>query len=675
MNSLNWIQNYPALSLVFVFIVAFGESLALVGMVVPGAILMVGFGALIAANILPLWPTVLAAFLGAIAGDGLSYYLGARYQQHLAQIWPLSRYPDLIPRGEVFFRQHGAKSVLLGRFFGPLRAIIPAVAGILGMAPGRFFVVNIISAALWAPIYLLPGIIFAASLELASEMTARIALFIFIFLVTFLLIAWLIKHLYLLTTPRLEQGILKLIHWIEHHPRIGKVPGSIINPQQSDVLGLSVIGGVLLLLIVITGLLLQESAHWLLINNLDLVLFAFLQELHHPLLNHLMLIISTLGNTYFLTTIFAMFVIWKLSASARQDNWLVLTHWVAAFLLPLVVIAVIPLMSLASHPKSAVPQSFLPDGELMLAVSLYGFISVYLVQFISQSRRWLVYLSSSICTLFIGFSQLYFSWNGMISVVSGYVAGLTWAGLLGLALRRHALSNPPVRRTPWTLLLVMCLAVIFIYPVFYSQQLKNLTVVQQSRYTLAFDNWMDTGWTALPMVRHDLRGYNQHPFNIQWIGSEETISQVMQKTDWRKADNNKLQFIQWLNPVAEMEQLYIMPHVHNGKYESLLWTTTLDKDSMAVMRLWKSNFLIHDSRPQAPLWYGSVSILQKTSHWGLTYMRTRQEFDKPLRLIKNAISNCSVVQKKRVNQDAGVPDSTVLLIAHCGQNQIITPVP
>ena len=43
------------------------------------------------------------------------------------------------------------------RFFGPLRATIPVLAGILGMTQRKFTAWNVVSAMIWAPAYLAPG--------------------------------------------------------------------------------------------------------------------------------------------------------------------------------------------------------------------------------------------------------------------------------------------------------------------------------------------------------------------------------------------------------------------------------------------------------------------------------------------------------------------------------------
>ena len=42
------------------------------------------------------------------------------------------KHPATLERGVSFFNRYGGKSVALGRYVGPVRAIIPLVAGLLG---------------------------------------------------------------------------------------------------------------------------------------------------------------------------------------------------------------------------------------------------------------------------------------------------------------------------------------------------------------------------------------------------------------------------------------------------------------------------------------------------------------------------------------------------------------
>jgi hypothetical protein len=68
--------------------------------------------------------------LAPALGDWVSYWFGYRYKEQVAQMWPLSRYPEILPRGEAFVKKWGVPSIFIGRFFGPLRASVPLAAGI-----------------------------------------------------------------------------------------------------------------------------------------------------------------------------------------------------------------------------------------------------------------------------------------------------------------------------------------------------------------------------------------------------------------------------------------------------------------------------------------------------------------------------------------------------------------
>ena len=80
-------------------------------------------------------------------------------------------------RARLFFYRYGFASVLIGRFLGPIRSTIPTVAGVMGMAHGRFQLANVSSAILWMPLMLAPGYVTARSLG-SAENAQQIAMLI-----------------------------------------------------------------------------------------------------------------------------------------------------------------------------------------------------------------------------------------------------------------------------------------------------------------------------------------------------------------------------------------------------------------------------------------------------------------------------------------------------------------
>jgi membrane protein DedA with SNARE-associated domain len=149
-----FVRHHHAWGPPIVFALAFGESLAFLSLLIPAWGALVGIGALIDALGLPFWPYWIAGALGAACGDWLSYWLGYKFKHPIAHVWPLSRHPDLLPRGHVFMERWGALGIFIGRFFGPLRAAVPLIAGILEMPYWTFQFANITSALVWAAVLL-----------------------------------------------------------------------------------------------------------------------------------------------------------------------------------------------------------------------------------------------------------------------------------------------------------------------------------------------------------------------------------------------------------------------------------------------------------------------------------------------------------------------------------------
>lgn len=155
--TLDFIAAHSGWAAAVMFVTAFGESFAFVSLAFPGTSLLIAAGTLLAAGTLPFGPVMAGAIVGAVLGDSVSYWIGRRFGGAIGRVWPFSRNPGLLPAGIAFFERHGGKSVFIGRFFGPIRAVIPLAAGLMRMPRRAFWAANIGSALVWAPMLLLAG--------------------------------------------------------------------------------------------------------------------------------------------------------------------------------------------------------------------------------------------------------------------------------------------------------------------------------------------------------------------------------------------------------------------------------------------------------------------------------------------------------------------------------------
>ena len=138
-------------------LLAMGESLLIVGVAIPATAIMLVVGGLVGNGTLDAGPVVFWGIVGAVVGDAISYYIGRILGPRIIHRWPLNKQRRAVARARHFFYRYGMLSIFAGRFLGPLRAILPTVAGVMKMRHARFQVANILSAIVWIPVMLLPG--------------------------------------------------------------------------------------------------------------------------------------------------------------------------------------------------------------------------------------------------------------------------------------------------------------------------------------------------------------------------------------------------------------------------------------------------------------------------------------------------------------------------------------
>lgn len=143
-------KAHPEAAAIIAFGVSFGESFAGLSFLVPGTTILIGLGVVLGETGVSFWPAWLAAAVGAILGDWISYWIGHRYKEHVLSIWPISHYRAQMDKALAFFARWGTWAIFIGRFMGPFRATVPLVAGISQMKFWPFQIANVTSALLWS---------------------------------------------------------------------------------------------------------------------------------------------------------------------------------------------------------------------------------------------------------------------------------------------------------------------------------------------------------------------------------------------------------------------------------------------------------------------------------------------------------------------------------------------
>jgi len=151
-----WLKDNPEWIALGVFGAAFIESFALIGVIIPGVVLLAVISGM-AASTLSVFELVLIAYVASFLADILSFLLGTGVSKSIDKLWPFNKYPNLLVQGRSFVRRFGILGVFVGKFIGPIRPLLPLTAGSLGMNFKYFLTVELFSSFLWALLYTVPG--------------------------------------------------------------------------------------------------------------------------------------------------------------------------------------------------------------------------------------------------------------------------------------------------------------------------------------------------------------------------------------------------------------------------------------------------------------------------------------------------------------------------------------
>ncbi|HVE62921.1 MAG TPA: VTT domain-containing protein [Mycobacteriales bacterium] len=159
---------------VIVGLLAMFETAAFAGLAVPGELAVILGGVAASEGKVPVAVMVSCAVGGAIVGDSLGFYLGRRLgtrflDSRLGAIMGRARVESTMAR----IRAGGIKAIILGRFVGVLRAIMPFAAGASGVPYSRFLLASVIGATAWGTAFTLLGYLAGNSWQSVERYVGR----------------------------------------------------------------------------------------------------------------------------------------------------------------------------------------------------------------------------------------------------------------------------------------------------------------------------------------------------------------------------------------------------------------------------------------------------------------------------------------------------------------------
>ena len=640
---------HPGLAYCTVFLISLSESLALLGLIVPGTVIMFGVGAVVATGSLDLKPVLLLAVGGAIAGDGISYWLGRHYQEDLRRVWPFSRFPAMLQKGEVFFRRHGGKSVLFGRFVGPVRPVIPMVAGMLGVQPLQFTIVNVLSALGWALVYILPGLFFGTSLAVAGAVSTRLAVIAFILAASIWGSIWLSRRLLTLIVYNGPIWLSELKKWTTSttstHKAVipmKKLFSFLLFRRQGEALLL----GFLALAFFASswgflGILQDVLAKDPLVVA-DQAVYHFFQSLRTPWADNVFIAITELGDAFVNISLFCVVLGVLLVRKCHRTAG----FWVLTVLGGLSGTQLLKWIIHLPRPLDiyrGISSYGFPSGHTTMSVVLYGFLAILLARRLAGRWRWGLFSGVMLIAVVIGISRLYLGAHWLSDVLGGFFIGTSWASLIGIAYLKG-----PVEKVPRRLLGVMVILVIGF--------LGGWHVIHRHETDLAFyaprhrakiislAKWQADGWRNLPAWRMDMAGEREQPLTIQWSGSPDGLARFLKRKGWQDpAPLTTKSLLGMFASAPPIDELPVLPRIHDGLMDHVRFAH-YGRKMRLVLRLWPTDTAIAGEK--RPLFIGTVEQERPRSIAGLITMPSDSgEYDRCLNTMEQTLNGAFGVKR------------------------------
>ncbi len=658
---LQWINNHPHLAGLATFGISAAESVAIIGTIIPGTVMMTAIGTLAGVGVIPLWQTIFWAILGAIAGDGISYWIGRKFNYRLPYLWPFRTHPSLLENGEHFFRKHGWMSVFIGRFVGPVRALVPLVAGMLGMSPLSFTIANVLSAIAWAPAYMLPGILLgAASLELPPDVAIHVIMTLLAILLGAMLCVWLIHRIVKLIGKQINQMLTNLWDKMCESQYFNFITKSLrhYNPKKTHG---QLILAFYFLAISCVLLYLALYIYWhgsstLFVNN---IFFHLFRSLRTPLWDNIMLSITFLGEKQVLLPLVLALFGWF----AYTKHWRTAWHVLLLGIIAGGGIEVLKHIAHSARPwglaQSSESFSF-PSGHTTLTVAFYLGLTFLLLKSLNIRSRRLIYYFVGLLIFLVSFSRLYLGVHWFTDVVGGWLLGTAVFMLIGLSYNRQEEK----KLSPTGIIITTLLALSISYSVYayrhFDRLQQNYQQLDWPTYTITEDAWWSQHGEHLPRDRINRFGLTGQLLNVQWIANLTDIENILLQNGWEiPPDIDIASILHRISDVNSSEHLPLVSPLYLDKDPVLVLVKPTNGDKKLIaLRFWNSNIIIKDSKQ--PLWVGSVEVVPRTYSW--LFKRKKSQVTLTPKLVFNHLPNNYVVKEFTVDFKNKSQSQSLILI-------------
>lgn len=612
------------------FVAMFAETFVGLGYLVPGTAILFGVGVLVVQDAVSFELASATLIAGGVAGDAVSFWLGRRYGARILARRFFVKRAALIEKVRGLTARHATKAVIIARFIGQIRPLVPFLAGAVGMPAGRFMLYNVLGAVVATPLHLIPGMAIGLGLNFTGAMTARGVILLLLLIGA----AWLAYGLTRLAVRFLRSRGPALLHGLHEWASrrydasfrpvrpVARLLLALSDPMRRKTLVLMSLGAAALATLGGIAEVIDESVAPSPLTVANETVFAFFEGLRTAWSDDVMVVLAAFGSSYALLVLIGAVLITLFALRAPRTAVL----WALACAFAFVSAEAIRWFGARLGGGVSGNYAF-PNGHTALLVIVLGYLTV-LAPPPGAKAPWQAAISmvGFVFVSLISIAQLYWGIVYVSDLVGGLLLGVFWLILLLIAGRSRAQPGPRAR--DWA---VSCVALLIIggtgvlyATAFHSAALDRLRR-PSPQMLISAEQWKAGAWRTLPGYRRDFGGEVEEPINVQLAGSAEAIEAALRPAGWVQAP-------EWNLPAAVLfvtggedpavPTRPVLPRLWNGRPEALQLVRLAD-GGRQILRLWDLGYRVEPGA--VPLYLGTAEreLFGKPVLYGLIVLPPR----------------------------------------------------
>jgi len=629
-------QTIASLGYWLVFLAVLGESIAFLGFFMPGSVIVVIAAGMAAQGVYDLRTLFYVVMGAALIGNTVSYLLG----KHGKKI--LKKYPSLwkhLEKGQSFFKRHGGKSIFLGHFLGPLRHLIPMVAGLAEMPFLQFQLVNVVSIVAWSAAHIAVGFVFGGLWDIALLWLSRFGIAIVLIVATVALFVWAwewvlkkgresMKLLHSLFSSVLEiigrQPNVK--RFLQKHDTSVSFVSARFSTRSFFGLPFTLLAAVFLYTAALLTDVVQEITFPSSFSALDERIAHLLFDFRHPLVASFFYFITLFAQTGVIIAVmfFLTLLLWQ-----KRHAIFAFGIWLTLFLSELLTQGG-KILFQRLRPEELLraisEDSFsFPSMHAATAAAFTGYIAYMVVR---TSPSWTLKVGAvftSVSAIFlIDLSRMYLGLHYLSDVVAGDLVGLLCVAIvISITEWLFAREKGGIPPLPMNILrntaifqaaIVICL--FFLVP---SPLLQQSSPPPERITVTAALNLFKDG--TLPRTTQTLAGAERQPLNLLILGSRKCLQQGLERAGWSQSDaisaSATLRLLKSVILREEYASAPFAPAFYNSAPHAYGYARTVNERELRPhlhLRAWETDYDTYVGR----LFTATVSYDTRT-RWGISH--------------------------------------------------------